>query len=342
MVLDAQSGSLPDDRALWNTLLGLFGCPAVLVARDAGVFGFLATGERTLPELCEATRLPRRPAQAILGLTTAAGLLSFNEGRYGLAPAARAYLLESSPTYFGGFLDMVVMAYGMYSYEGLKRVAQTDAPMVYDGAELFEVHAQKAEMAAMFTRAMHGMSVAPAAAWPTKVSLEGAGALLDVGGGSGVHALSAVEANPGLTATVLDIPAVCAVAQDFIGKKHLATRVSVSPKNMWKDSFPPADVHFYGSVFHDWPLERCELLAKKSFESLPPGGRILVHEMLLDDDKAGPQAVAAFSVSMLFGTEGEQYSGAELTAVLKAAGFVDVQVTRTFGYWGIVSGAKAR
>jgi hypothetical protein len=37
---------------------------------------------------------------------------------------------------------------------------------------------------------------------------------------------------------------------------------------------------------------------------------------------------------MLLWTEGKQYSGRELTAV----GFADVEVKRTFGSWGRVTG----
>jgi hypothetical protein len=39
---------------------------------------------------------------------------------------------------------------------------------------------------------------------------------------------------------------------------------------MWQDPFPPAEVHFYSQIYHDWPPERCRLLTRKSFESLAP------------------------------------------------------------------------
>jgi hypothetical protein len=43
---------------------------------------------------------------------------------------------------------------------------------------------------------------------------------------------------------------------------------------------------------------------------------------------------------MLLWTEGKQYSGSELAAMLVEAGFTDVEVKPTFGYWGIVTGRK--
>jgi hypothetical protein len=43
---------------------------------------------------------------------------------------------------------------------------------------------------------------------------------------------------------------------------------------------------------------------------------------------------------MLLWTEGQQFSGRELSLMLKEAGFADVRVVPTFGYWHIVTGRK--
>jgi hypothetical protein len=87
-----------------------------------------------------------------------------------------------------------------------------------------------------------------------------------------------------------------------------------------------------------WP----HFLTLKSFASLAPGGRIILHERLLNDEKTGPFAIAALSVAMLLWTEGEQYSGRELSAMLAEAGFIDIEVKPTWGYWSIVTGRKPR
>jgi len=50
--------------------------------------------------------------------------------------------------------------------------------------------------------------------------------------------------------------------------------------------------------------------------------------------------VAAFNIIMLLATEGQQYSGTELGAMLGEAGFTDIEVKPTFGYWSIVTGRK--
>ena len=80
--------------------------------------------------------------------------------------------------------------------------------------------------------------------------------------------------------------------------------------------------------------------ARKSFDSLPVAGRIILHEMLFNDDLTGPFSVAAFNVAMLAGMPGQQYSGREITQILQEVGFTNIEVRPTFGYWSIVTGVK--
>jgi hypothetical protein len=70
------------------------------------------------------------------------------------------------------------------------------------------------------------------------------------------------------------------------------------------------------------------------------GGRIILHEILYNDEKTGPFAAVGLSMVMMGWTEGEQYSGAELSAMLTDAGFRDIEVKPTFGYYSIVTGSR--
>ncbi|MFC3908059.1 methyltransferase [Legionella dresdenensis] len=81
---------------------------------------------------------------------------------------------------------------------------------------------------------------------------------------------------------------------------------------------------------------------RKSYESLNPQGRILIHEMLFNNTKTGPLGVAAYNIMMLLWTQGgQQFSRKELTTLLQDIGFTDVQVLPTgFGEWSLITGTK--
>jgi acetylserotonin N-methyltransferase len=70
-------------------------------------------------------------------------------------------------------------------------------------------------------------------------------------------------------------------------------------------------------------------LLKKVFESLPPGGGLLICEKMLADDKAGPAWAQMQDLNMLVCTEGKERTLGEYEALLLRAGFTEVTGCRT-------------
>lgn len=328
-----------DDRLLWDIIMGIYGRQAVLLAHDLKLFALLAERPLTAEQIGAALHIAPRPAQAVLSVCVALGLLAVEDGLYRLTPVAEDYLVPGGPAYFGNFFD-VSLANGVLSYERLKKSVLSDTPQVYDGADIYASHGEQAARAGEFTRMMHSHSRAPALAWPEALDLSAHRTMLDIGGGSGVHAISAARRWPALRVEILDLPAVCAVAQEYIAAAELDERIGTRAFDIWSDAFPVADLHFYSDIFHDFTPARCRFLAQKSLEGLAPGGRIIIHEMLYDEAKAGPFTVAGYNVSMLLWTEGQQFSGAELSRLLDEVGFEDIEVIPTFGYWHVVTGRR--
>lgn len=215
-----------DDRPLWDVVLGLYGYPAVLLAHRLKLFPLLAEKPRTLPEVCAALHVARRPAETLLSVCASLGLLQVQGGCYSLTPVAEDYLLDSSPTYFGGELDLTIANASVWSLESLEKAVRTDTAQVYGGGrEMFQSHAEQAELARAFTRAVHSTSMGPALAWPDTLDLSGHRLMLDVGGGSGAHCIGAARRWPTLQAVVFDAPPVCEVAEEFIARDGLQGRI---------------------------------------------------------------------------------------------------------------------
>jgi hypothetical protein len=331
-----------DDRPLLDVMLALWGYPAVLVANKLKLFDLLAERSLTLEEVCVAKGMARRPAQALLSVCTSLGMLSFGDGRYSLTPLSEDYLVSSSSTYYGWYFDACFsLMSSVSSPESLLKAVTSDQPQGPFGDPTGAFAAWHAEQAENFTRAMHSTSMAPALAWPNVVDLSVNRTMLDIGGGSGAHSIGAVNQWPGLRALIFDQPVICKLAAEFADRYGFAGRISTHPGDFFLDEFPPADLHFYGMIFHDWPPDRCQQFALKSFDALPAGGRIIVHEMLFNKDRTGPFPVAAMNVTMLESMPGQQYSGREIAQMLEDAGFTKIEVKPTFGYWSIVTGVKS-
>jgi cyclopropane fatty-acyl-phospholipid synthase-like methyltransferase len=165
--------------------------------------------------------------------------------------------------------------------------------------------------------------------------------IMDVGGGSGCFMVAAAQAHPHLRCTVVELPAMCEIAQGYIGAAGVSDRVDTRAVDMFRDPWPRGyDAIFFSNVWHDWNARTCHWLAARAFEALPSGGRILLHEMLLQDNGAGPVTAASFSVLMLLATQGQQFTPGELQSILEAAGFARVQTAETHPHYSVVTGFK--
>ena len=327
------------DGPIWDAFLAAFHAPALVVADELGLFAAIALTPATAAELASRLDLELRAVEALSGMMCALGFLFVADGRFQLTDVGRTYLTPTSPYYWGGMLRRIrdnpldcrrLLA----SIRGGRAAA--------DGrvTGIWEAKAPPAEAMVAFTHAMHAHSFALAMRVVPAFGLGGVARLLDVAGGSGSYSIAAAYHHPALRCTLLDLPAVCAVAEAYAADHGVGARITAAPANMFTDPWPgDHDRVLMSDIFHDWDDERCRWLAARAAGALRAGGRLIVHEMLLTDALDGPPAAAAYSMAMLFSTQGRQRSGRELAALLSAAGLVDIAITMTSGGYAAVSGA---
>jgi ubiquinone/menaquinone biosynthesis C-methylase UbiE len=145
--------------------------------------------------------------------------------------------------------------------------------------------------------------------------------LLDVGGGTGLYAIAWLQRWPELRAIVWDRPEVLKVARELAVEHGVSERLDTLEGDMFRDPVPDGvDVALFSNVLHDWDVPECMALVSRCARSLPSGGRLIVHDVLLDDDQGGPLSIALYSAALFRLTEGRAYSANEYRAWLEAAG----------------------
>jgi hypothetical protein len=279
-----------------------------------------------------------RAAEALVGVLTAQNYLIQRDGRFYLSEASRNFLLKDSPYYWGGMFDL--LAEVPFTVSGLVEALRRDKPLGL-GEDMWERHEVDPEQARVFTRAMHSHSFPAAMGAALRADFSGVTNLLDVAGGSGCFCIALATRYPDMQFTVAELASVCELAKEYAVQYGLQDRIGTLQFDMFHDDWPGGyDGMFFSNIFHDWGWARCEHLAKRSHDALEPGGRIFLHEMLLNDTKDGPLTTTAFSLSMSYFTEGKQFTARELQNLLMKAGFSEITVTPTYGYYSIVSGKR--
>jgi cyclopropane fatty-acyl-phospholipid synthase-like methyltransferase len=187
----------------------------------------------------------------------------------------------------------------------------------------------------------HAFSAPSALAMSANGDFAGVRRLLDVAGGSGVFALALAQKHPEIHCTVAELPAICRVTDEYIAAHGLVGRVDTRHLNMFFEDWPTDyDAILLSSVLHDWGAEHRGDLMRRAFAALPHGGRLYIHEMLLSDARDGPLGPALFSVNMRVTTLGKQFTVPELRTALEEAGFANVTVQNTYGYFSLACARK--
>ena len=339
-------GPLPptaDDRAIWDAWLSQFRLPLLNTAAEAGIFEALGERRYTTKKLAKKLKLDPRALAMVLAALAAEGYVERRLEQWQATAMARTFLHPKATGYWGHFFDRI--DHNEHLRSRLKEALRTGkrpASGTDDRPAGWEAGTMSQEVAANIASFMHAHSQSPAIGAARQPVFGEVRHLMDVGCGSGVYGIEIGRAHPNLRVTLMDLKEVAKEARKYVMRAGMKDRVSARGVNMFEETWPRGpDAHFFSNVFHDWSAETCRDLARRSFEALPSGGHIFLNEILMDDDYTGPWPAAAFSLMMLIGTLGQQYSAAELRDILESAGFTDVQATQTGGgYYSLVSARK--
>lgn len=335
-----------DDRPLWDVMLSWNHFPTLMVADELGLFPLLEATPQAEDAIRAELAIGPRACEAMLSVLTSLGFVARRGGTFHLTELSRNYLLPESPYYWGGMLALL----RDYPMNGstLREAMQEDRQQ-----SLFGPDAEKGlteewqggglgpEEARRFTNAMHSHSFPAAMGVARWGDFDGVTRMLDVAGGSACFCIALAMRYPEMAFTVMELPAVCEIAAEYIAQYGLQNRVDTRGMDMFRESWPTGyDAMFFSNVFHDWGPQAREHLVREAYDKLPRGGRIYVHEMLLGDTKEGPAAAAGFSINMVLFADGKQFTAAELEHLLARGGFEDVEMLPTYGYYWLVSARK--
>jgi 3-hydroxy-5-methyl-1-naphthoate 3-O-methyltransferase len=338
-----------DDSVIWDIWLSQFRLPVVNVNAEVGTFKALSAAALTATELATQLGVDARALTMHLAALCSMGLVEKRLGKWRATHLARTWLHPDGAGYWGHFTRQIDFNETLRNrlLESL-RTGKRPGDVGADSGDItarpaeWERGTMSQEAAEGIANFMHAHSQGPALGAAAQGVFGELTSLMDIGCGSGIYGIEIARSHPGLKVVLMDLKEMAIEAQKFIDRAGVGNQVTTAGVNMFTEQWPRGhDGHFFSNVFHDWSDESCRLLAKKSFAALPSGGRIFLNEILMDDEYTGPFPAAAFSLLMLVGTLGKQYTLGEFRDILGSAGFVDVEAVRTGGgYYSLVSARK--
>ncbi len=154
--------------------------------------------------------------------------------------------------------------------------------------------------------------------------------LADCGGGDGTFLAAVLSHVPKLRGTLVDLPAVAEIARKRFVEAKLFERANICGGDLWRDPLPPdADAMSLVRVLHDHNDDRVATLLHRIFESLPPGGTLIIAEPMVAGSDTHRMGHAYFGFYLLAMGSGRARTIEEYRHMLHAAGFHTVDHVKT-------------
>jgi SAM-dependent methyltransferase len=295
-------------------------CRLLLTGAELDIFTRLAEPASSM-DLAEKQGWHERPLTVLLDALTAMGLLTKKDGLYRTDSSLLAFLRSDSRR---TVLPMIQHAATIWkNWSNLTPIVTETGGVERIPGSFRDPKDQKA-----FIGAMHVVGSMHAAKIVEAVKPGSARRLIDVGGGSGTYTIAFLQASPEISATLFDLPEVVDMGRERITEAGLMDRVTIVAGNFYTDALPEGhDLALVSAIIHMNSAEQNVDLYKKIFDSLVPGGRIVVRDHVMKPDHTAPKSGALFAVNMLVGTPGGgTYTYDEIKTGLKAAGFENVNL----------------
>ena len=244
----------------------------------------LAKPGTTLGDLTRAFSGDGRGVDFLVNLLAANGVVDDDGGTIALSPAFRRALryrdlletkLEYTAFVLSDFTELFTTAIG--SASAFFRQSKTFELFRYDratgqGAEDYELTKRWMRITTCLTR------------YEAHVAMRhhdygGYERILDVGGNSGEFVLQICRRHPRIHATVFDLPMVCRIGREHVGRAPEGDRITFVEGSGLSDPLPGGqDLVSFKSMLHDWPEADARQFMTRARAALKPGGTMLVFE----------------------------------------------------------------
>jgi hypothetical protein len=315
----------------------------VLAALDIAIkFGILDAlhDSADLSETSAHLDLDKECLERFLQLLAASGLLVQCNGQFVVDVQFRDFVTRSGPLYIG---SATTRSRGNAAAQKLVAGITGDTTQI---RETFRRRWRRGQIseeeAEEFLLGMHRHIMAPMLEQVRSGIFDGISEIVDAGGGSGALAVALSLKKSAVSTplvTIMDLDQIC-LASSKMNSTFGLNRIRYHPSNFFVDSWAHGEAYHFSNILHDWPELEVIFLLKQAYDHIPSGGRVFVHEALLDIPQPTPISTSILHLLVYIHSGGGQLNQQYLFRLLQTVGFADPQVIHRFSIYSTIGAVK--
>ena len=314
----------PSPVAIFDMMNAYQKTAALRGAIQLGLFTLIAEGKTTAAEIAAARGASERGVRILCDYMTVAGLLAKQDGRYANTPDTAFFLDRRSPAYMGGAVDFLNSPQLFEHFSDIAGAVKKGGTVVDSLGSTAPDH----PIWENFAHAMGGLALPQAMSVAALVvgSDPRPMTVLDVSASHGMFGIAVAQKNPHARVVGLDWGNVLTVARENAAKMGVGDRYSTIAGDAFTvDLGGPYDTILVPNLLHHFDLAECEKLLTRLRSALKPGGKTVVVEFVVNEDRISPPSAGAFALVMLATTPaGDSYTFKEYESMFVQAGYKNI------------------
>jgi O-methyltransferase domain/Dimerisation domain len=309
-----------DFDQMMEMVMGYFRTQVAGAIATYSIADHLAKGPATADKIAAWEGIDPEATFRLLRACASLGLVTYDGTRFAGTPS-----LGTLQSDVPGSLHSLAIAFaspGHWQPWGrFSQALRTNSPQTFStlGTSIWDYFKGQPEEGAAFTRAMHGFTSGVVEDVVRAVDTLNVKLAADIGGASGTLLHGLMAANPHLHGIVVDLPEVVGSAETAARELGLNNRSTALPSNFF-EYVPAADLYLLKHVLHDWNDDEAVSILTRCRESIRPGGKIVVIEILLGE-VGEPALGPLMDLNMMVMITGRERTLDEYRRLIEKAGF---------------------
>ena len=286
----------------------------LIAALELRIFTHLGKKAWTYQSLAKKARLHSEGAEALLNALVSLGAIKKKGNTFTNTSEGFKHFSETSPHYKRG--TVFLRKENRDEWSKLMN-------LIKKGRNLNEFGNDDPAFREPFTYAMHERSSKFSKPLANYITRKPVGRLIDLGGGPGSYSSEILKIDKSAQAVLIDRQASIKVAKTILKNSAVKKRFDFISGDLFRVSFgSKSDTVLYSNILHIYNETENSKLFKKIHNTLKPGGRFILVDLFLKNNRTEPFSAALFSLTMLlFTATGRTYTFQETENLLKKNGF---------------------
>ena len=315
--------------------------PCMKVAAELNIANLIKTEPKTVEQLAIETDTNRESLFRLIRALASRNIFKLKkDGLVYNTPMSKALTDDHGSLRFMIMQHLGTLNWTVFSQLSHSIKTGEDAFSKVYGKKIYDYLAEKPKEADLFDRSMTNLSEISIEPILSAYNFSKFNTLADIGGGAGLLLSSILFKHKKLKGILFDLPSVVLQAKSIILKYGVVDRIAIKTGTFFDPLPAAADGYLLKNVIHNWSDEECIRILSNISAVLPDHGKILILEMIVQEDNKPSFAKLIDIQMMVFMHSGKERTKKEFQQLLSRSGLRINRIVPTISPLSIIEAVK--